>query len=360
MEDLTAVRAKISDIITDYEQVPIMAERAISFVSSKKTIEQMIGSCDGYIGIFHEKWGYVPREDNPDNLSVTAIEFEKARKIMPTFILVSAAKKEPQLENYLRKITDYNLGIWLKKYENPQQLYEFVYKGIPLLVNEITRKLNSDENIVELKNFETVERGNYDLVNPIPKETQSIINKIQLNSDAKFTEIQWKRLENSSTNQRLWKIDDIWKLIDQTIDSHDTSNLSRCLVIVRKMLINNKLENSNEVIDLLKYYNLSSKVESMFLGDVINVDLKRIIKDIFAIVYDEKSRFDLYWNYWKSISDIDSESDFYIQYSVIVSDFKNLSDKFRNEIEDELADLCISGDPKISSRATYLYEYLFS
>ena len=205
---------------------------------------------------------------------------------MPVFILVSSAKKESELESYLSKITDYNLGFWRRKYDSEQQLYEIVYKGIPLLIQAIANRLDTGDIAVGFEKFSPLDRINYDLVDPSFEEVRRIINNIQLNSDAMLIEIQWKRLEKLSINQRLWKIDEIWKLLNQKINSNNMSNLSRCLIVLRKILINSKLEKSNEVIELLQKYDLLSKLESMFLGNDINVDLKKIIKDIFTITYD--------------------------------------------------------------------------
>lgn len=39
------------------------------------------GYLDGFIGVFHKRWGYIPKKDNPEQLSVTAIEYERAKNM---------------------------------------------------------------------------------------------------------------------------------------------------------------------------------------------------------------------------------------------------------------------------------------
>ena len=79
MDDLQLERQKISNEITNSENIPIMAERIIEVKDSpRKTIEKKVDQCDAYIGVFHIKWGYIPKIDNPLGLSITAIEYERA------------------------------------------------------------------------------------------------------------------------------------------------------------------------------------------------------------------------------------------------------------------------------------------
>lgn len=47
--------------------------------SPKEIIEQKIHDCDYYLGIFDRRWGYVPPDNNPEKLSVTAIEYQRAK-----------------------------------------------------------------------------------------------------------------------------------------------------------------------------------------------------------------------------------------------------------------------------------------
>ena len=63
------------------ENLPIRAEYFINVLDSPQALEKEVDKCDGYIGIFHKKWGFVPEKDNPNKLSVTAIEYERAKNL---------------------------------------------------------------------------------------------------------------------------------------------------------------------------------------------------------------------------------------------------------------------------------------
>lgn len=71
--DLVDVREDIKQTIVKSENIPIMAENFIGSGTVRLMIESRLKSAQAYIGIFHEKWGYVPTENNPEHLSVTAI-----------------------------------------------------------------------------------------------------------------------------------------------------------------------------------------------------------------------------------------------------------------------------------------------
>lgn len=81
MEDLEEARKKIANEVMRSRNVPIMAEYTIDVIyTPREAIEKLVDNCDGYIGVSHNKWGFVPEKNNPEKLSVTAIEYEKAKK----------------------------------------------------------------------------------------------------------------------------------------------------------------------------------------------------------------------------------------------------------------------------------------
>ena len=80
MNDLKDLRKKVADIITESENAPIMAENVMDLGSPKEVIERKIDDCDSYLGIFDRRWGYIPPDNNPENLSVTAIEYQRSKK----------------------------------------------------------------------------------------------------------------------------------------------------------------------------------------------------------------------------------------------------------------------------------------
>ena len=78
----------------------------------------MVDDSDCYIGIFHKEWGLIPPRDNPLGLSVTAIEYERAKsRNIPRLILVSTLEKQPELQKFLGTIGDYYDGEFFHRYD---------------------------------------------------------------------------------------------------------------------------------------------------------------------------------------------------------------------------------------------------
>ena len=118
-----------------------MAENFIGAVTVKKLIEEKIESCDAYLGIFHKKWGYVPTNDNPDGLSATALEYENSKIInIPRQIFVSKLEKEKPLQDFIDRISNYETGDWIKKYNNTNDLLVLVALSIPVLESKINKQ----------------------------------------------------------------------------------------------------------------------------------------------------------------------------------------------------------------------------
>ncbi len=101
------LRKKTIVVIINLHHSPVFAEEFLPAEIEQDTnprskIEREIKQCDCYLGIFHEKWGYVPKKNNPKNQSVTAIEYEIAKeKGYPMLIFKSNSKnREKQLRAY--------------------------------------------------------------------------------------------------------------------------------------------------------------------------------------------------------------------------------------------------------------------
>jgi hypothetical protein len=142
MDDLQKERHKIAHEVTRSANIPIMAENMFDVINTpRKALEKKVDECNGYIGVFHKKWGYVPTNDNPDKLSVTAIEYEIAReRNMPRLILVSNYKKEDELENFIEKISNMHEGILRYKYADFNDMILQVARGIPYIIDAIKSK----------------------------------------------------------------------------------------------------------------------------------------------------------------------------------------------------------------------------
>jgi hypothetical protein len=142
MEDLQFERRTVADIIVRSENVPIMAENITDVQNTpRKVIEDKVKECDSYIGIFHKRWGFVPKRENPELLSVTAIEYETARILgLPRLILISNDEKEPELNDFIEKISDFDKGRWIRKFNDITDLVRNVALSIPALTENALNK----------------------------------------------------------------------------------------------------------------------------------------------------------------------------------------------------------------------------
>jgi len=74
----------------------------------------------------------------PDKLSVTAIEYERAKKRnIPHLIFSSNYEKEKQLMKF-EKISDFEEGVWRVRYNDSADLINHFIRNIPKLVDRIT------------------------------------------------------------------------------------------------------------------------------------------------------------------------------------------------------------------------------
>ena len=92
-----------------------------------------------YIGIFKNRYGYIPENNNPQGVSAVILEYEEAKNNqLPIIILIckNASKKEPQLEKFLKELTDFDRGHWRKEYSTVD---EFVQLAIESINYELTK-----------------------------------------------------------------------------------------------------------------------------------------------------------------------------------------------------------------------------
>jgi len=150
MQDFTDVREKIASVITRNEHVPIYAEAKYGSEPSKEIIEEMVNNSDCYIGIFHQKWGWIPPKDNPEKLSVTALEYKLAKERgIPILIFVSELEKESPLQEFLNKIGNFYDGHWFVKYKDVPDLTGAVGSMLNKLIAEVSDEPKPQINVEE-------------------------------------------------------------------------------------------------------------------------------------------------------------------------------------------------------------------
>ena len=138
MEELQEERKAVAKAIreTPYrDREPIMAEDYPASSNSPRNIcLEKVRECKIYVGIFKEKYGYIPEINNPEQLSVTALEYREARKHNLTILIFIDAtynsRRENRLEAFLSHICNFDSGHWRKQYSNTDELVNLVLRGI--------------------------------------------------------------------------------------------------------------------------------------------------------------------------------------------------------------------------------------
>lgn len=93
-EDLKEYREAVSHALRKIKADVVAMEEYVAMDQRplQKCLED-VASSDIYIGIFALKYGYIPKEDNPDCLSITELEYRKAKENgIPTLIFLLEEK----------------------------------------------------------------------------------------------------------------------------------------------------------------------------------------------------------------------------------------------------------------------------
>lgn len=115
-----------------------------------------------YVGIFKDRYGYIPSNDNPQGCSIVVLEYNEAKDYqLPTLIFVdkNGSKRESKLIEFLRDITDFNKGHWRKEYSTTDELVHFTLEAINHEVTKIyvetinTKRKNEIREIYKLLYF---------------------------------------------------------------------------------------------------------------------------------------------------------------------------------------------------------------
>lgn len=138
MREFEAEREAIKNVVLMSGNYPVMAESRLSGLSVMEEVKKMVDDSDCYVGVFSERWGDVPSDDNPGRLSVTAMEFELAKtKGIPMRIFVSGAeKRDPGLQAFLDRVGD-SMGRWFIRYDSAADLFLKIGISVCGLVEEI-------------------------------------------------------------------------------------------------------------------------------------------------------------------------------------------------------------------------------
>jgi|GEM_PF-1731451 hypothetical protein len=371
MNDLKDLRKKVADIITESENTPIMAENVMDLGSPKEVIEKKIDECDAYLGIFDARWGYIPPDNNPETLSVTAIEYQRSRKNrIPRLILVSKKEKEKELQAFIDQISDYENGDWRNDYEDETELLRLVTRGIPKLVSKIEDRCSDtqieDEDMHLTLLPPTVSPSiatYYDTIEDISDdEIDFITEKILLSANSDVLLSAWRDLEIFTRNKRVWKHECVWKALSKEICAFDKSDyVNDAIFSVKGICFTSKRDNTDEAILRVRQF-YSQKLE-----DVLSSNEEKLlrskpdVKQIFEIIFSEEERFYIFWRAWKGCAKIKDDHQYFRSITAFITDMERANPRYKYSIRRELYDLIEnSPDPIIRKRTKELKALLFS
>ena len=366
MDDLADLRKSIAEIITESENVPVMAENFMEINKTpKEAIESKVDECDCYIGIFDKQWGFIPTKNNPSKLSVTAIEYERARRNrISKLILISKKEKDKELEDFIKKISDYETRNWRNKYSNDSELQRFVTRGIPKLISAIT-----DVNFIHRNKFPeyisisvspSITTYEDEIEDVSADDINFISNNILNSKNPNIISSAWRDLEIFTRNKRIWKYDNVWKVIDKEIAGDAIGeNANDAIFILKGMLRTSKRDNNNEVVYTIKQ-KYSEILEKILINNNAALDKSRPdIKQIFDEIYKDEEKFFVLWNILKHFIIIENDEKYIQSISAIINDLEHANRKYKYAIKNEIYNLMDSSNSIIAKRAKNIHSFLF-
>lgn len=141
IDDLRKERKAIAESINFRQECKaVYAESfSASTLSSEQVCLEAVRRCNIYVGIFKNKYGFVPIKNNPNGFCVTALEYYEAKAnglSILIFVDEEADGVEDKLSVFLKEIMDFNNGHFIKFYSNLSDLVRFVLEAID---NEIVQ-----------------------------------------------------------------------------------------------------------------------------------------------------------------------------------------------------------------------------
>lgn len=85
-EDLKPFRSAVASYLRKLnKQVICMEDYVASDTRPLAKCLQDVATSDAYVGIVAHRYGYIPKKDNPDSLSITELEYRQALKSASRF-----------------------------------------------------------------------------------------------------------------------------------------------------------------------------------------------------------------------------------------------------------------------------------
>src|SRR3989344_3699437 len=126
VDDMQEERNAVSEVIIALKQ---KISRCEFFAARTESPEQVClneaTNCDIFVGIYKDRYGFVPTENNHELFSVTEMEYnaaKKAKKPILIFIHKDATNRDSQLDFFLKKISHFSKGHFRKEFQDKNEL----------------------------------------------------------------------------------------------------------------------------------------------------------------------------------------------------------------------------------------------
>lgn len=155
ISDMKNERDAIDNLISSYNFNVLRSETMGAIgVSPREICERMAIACDLYIGVFGSRYGSVIEDDN---ISVTEMEYDIAKSLDPTKILVYLKEDNRDRDADARqvafreKVTDFSTGYFRhRKYDLVEELVEQVKKDMASWITERVKRTKDLELAVRI------------------------------------------------------------------------------------------------------------------------------------------------------------------------------------------------------------------
>lgn len=132
--------------------------------SPKEICLSEASNCDVFIGIYKNRYGFIPEDANQESFSVIELEYNEAKKANKPILLFyyqDASKRETKLDNFLDKVKNFSKGHYVKKFSNTEELKYLILQS---LVSQFKYQEQFTQDEVKLFNNLVPDLTNYQRV----------------------------------------------------------------------------------------------------------------------------------------------------------------------------------------------------
>ena len=149
IDDLQDARASLDEELTathTFEAIRVENFPAVEEPSRTVCLEE-VADADGLVLILGDRYGFVPETNNPENLSVTHLEYREAKRLgKPIFaFLREGVNPEPKLLDFISEISSFSEGVLRKKWDSTEQLKSEVLRALVYWLGRQARENPSPE-----------------------------------------------------------------------------------------------------------------------------------------------------------------------------------------------------------------------